>query len=78
MHVQKAKDTQFIQEKGKYDFQKILKVYFSKRIQLIQPQDLWFTRPCNALVHCSMMIDNQFDQYKQFHKIFKSPFSDIG
>lgn len=40
MFVQKAKDTQFIQEKGKYDFQKILKVYFSKRIQLIQPQDL--------------------------------------
>ena len=25
MYVQKAKDTQFIQEKGKYDFQKILR-----------------------------------------------------
>ena len=32
----------------------------------------------NALDHWAMMMYKKVDRYKQFHRIFKSPYCDVG
>ena len=68
--------------KWKFIFGKILlsKTYFSNFLQKSQA-DLnsgCVVHKTNALDHWGMMIYKKVDRYKQFHRIFKSPYCDVG
>ena len=74
MNVQKANENSFLV--------KILlsKTYFSNFLQKSQA-DLnsgCAVHKTNALDHWALMIYKKVDRYKQFHRIFKSPYCDVG
>ena len=73
MNVQKAN--------GKSFFGKIWlsKIYFSN-FQQKSPADLNLesaVHKTSALDHWAMLIYKKVDLYKQFHRIFKSPYCDV-
>ena len=60
----------------KYDFQKIISNFYQKSAADLNSGSA--VHKTNALDHRAMMINNQVDQYMHFHKIFKSPYCDVG
>ena len=62
-------------------FQEIMQVLTFKQILNQSRADLISgstVQETNPLDHWAMMIYNQVDRYKKFHKIFKSPYCDVG